>query len=255
MKLMKSWSVLLILILSGCTGNQVVGLKGFQTRNAEEYYRNSGVVQYFLSELPAWANSSDEGMCRREIFVRYLDMKALRASYRYSYDEALQFQFLFNLLGREKAKDAGVDKLRPQDEEVVFFETSNRIQSGFFPFRKPKFERVSLIWVDPILSSDSSVIKKILSREEILKGHPVVISNCLGGVGLRQWLFDNGVNDENIRLIPAEIFSPYDIEGELSTGIHLDTEKLFGAEQKVYFYTPKGNRPKGISGKFIYRSY
>lgn len=254
---MKPCSLVLfaLILLSSCSGNQVVGLKGFETRNAEEYYRNSGVVQYFLSELPSWANSYDEGSCHREISVRYLDMKALRASYRYSYDESLQFQFLFNLLSREKLVAAGALKLRPQDEEVVFFEASNRIQSGFYPFRKPKFERVSLIWIDPILSSSSSVIKNILSSEAVLKGHPVVISNCLGASSLRAWLSQRGITDENIRLIPAEMFSPYNQTGELSTGIHIDVEKLFTAGQKIYFYTPKGQRPSAITGKFIYRSY
>ncbi len=245
----------LAIILSSCSSNRVVGLKGFETRNAEEYYRNSGVVQYFLSELPAWANSYDEGSCHREISVRYLDMKALRASYRYSYSESLQFQYLFNLMAREKAKAAAVEKLRPQDEEVVFFEASNRIQSGFYPFRRPNFEKVSLIWIDPILSAPASVIKNLLTSDAVLKGHPVVISNCLGASSLRTWLIDHSITDENIRLIPAEMFSPYNSNGELSTGIHIDVEKLFTSGQKVYFYTPKGLRPSRIMGKFIYRSY
>ncbi len=247
--------LLTMILASGCSSDQVIGLKGFETRNSEAYYRNSGVIQYFLSELPSWANSYDEGSCQREISVRYLDMKALRASYRYSYEDALQFQFLFNLLGREKAKDAGVDKLRPQDEEVVFFETSNRIQSGFYPYRKPQFDRVSLIWIDPLINSSKTSIKKILGREDVMKGHPVVISNCLGGVGLRAWLSKNGIFDENIRMIPAELFSPYGQEGELESGIHVDVTKLFNEGQKVFFYTPKELRPKAISGKFNYRSY
>ena len=243
-----------LLLLSACTSDQVIGLKGFATRQSDEYYQNSGVVQYFLSELPTWANSYSEGACHRNFSVRYFNMKSLRESYRYEYSDSLQFQYIYNLLSAAKSKSAGVDKLRPQDEEIIFFEASNRIQSNFFPFRVPKFQTVSLIWVDPILAQKGE-IKKLLSRADIMKGHPVLISNCLGAIELRSWLSSQGIADENIRLIPTEMFSPYDIDGELSTSISIDVSDLFTKQQDIYFYIPKGKRPESINGKFKQRYY
>lgn len=251
---MKAILLAFAFILSSCTSNQVVGLKGFETRQSEEYYQNSGVIQYFLSELPAWANSYPDGNCQRQTSVRYLNMKSLRDSYRYSYSDALQFQLLYNQMSVEKARGSGFDKMRPQDEELIFFEASNRIQSGFYPFRRPDFERVSLIWIDPLLSTPKRILS-LLERADITQGHPVVVSNCLASHELSDWLKKNGVANENIRLISSEMFSPYDVDAAIKAEIHIDVEKFFTASQKIFFYVPKDNVPSSIQGKFTYKFY
>lgn len=251
---MKAVWIVALLFTLGCTSSQVVGLKGFEHRPKDAYYQNSGVIQYFLSELPAWANTYPDGGCHRDVSIRYFNMKSLRESYRYTYSDSLQFQYLYNQLIFEKARGSSLSELRPQDEELIFFEASNRIQSGFYPFKKPEFERVSLIWIDPILS-DAKTLRTLLARSDVMLGHPVLISNCFSSEEITAWLAKNKIENANYRFIPSEMFSAYDSESRLMASLHIDVEKLFNQNQKIFFFVPKSKNPESIQGKFTYKFY
>lgn len=251
---MKALWIVTLLFLVSCTSSQVVGLKGFEHRQKDAYYQNSGVIQYFLSELPAWANTYPDGGCHRDVSIRYFNMKSLRESYRYTYSDSLQFQYLYNQLSFEKAKGSSHSELRPQDEELIFFETSNRIQSGFYPFKKPDFERVSLIWIDPLLG-EGKILAALLNRSDVMQGHPVLISNCLSSEEIAAWLAKNKIENANFRVIPSEMFTAYDSESKLMASLQIDVEKLFNQNQKIFFFVPKSKNPESIQGKFTYKFY
>ncbi|MCR9204810.1 MAG: hypothetical protein NXH75_09545, partial [Halobacteriovoraceae bacterium] len=71
---------------------------GLQRRKVEEYFVSSGVVRYFLPEIPYWANFSESAECRRNESIKYLDLKMVRGSLSLSYEEAIQLQLMLNTM-------------------------------------------------------------------------------------------------------------------------------------------------------------
>lgn len=82
--------VVCLLILVSCASSTLV------PRDPESVYRGAGVEQYFLPELPRWANYSQVGKCQKSIPIRYLDFEKLASSYNFSYFENVQLQLTFN---------------------------------------------------------------------------------------------------------------------------------------------------------------
>ena len=244
---------LLFSFLLSCSGNEKE--TGLQRRNLEEYFVSTGVVRYFLPDLPAWANFSDSASCFRDQSIRYFDLNALRNSFSLSYEQSIQLQLLYNWEAHKKKKLHKVDHIPFKEEEKLFFTQTDRIQAGIRVFRSPKFKRVHLIWIDPYLSEKKpeQSIKKVLAKSEMAKGHPVLVSKCLSHAGLNSLLVKASLANQNIRLIGQELFSPFDIDGKKVPGFILYFNELFQKDQKLYFYSRNSFLPKDFRGKFIKR--
>jgi hypothetical protein len=114
----------LFLILISCAGEQA-------KKELNEVYIPSGAEQYFLANLPHWANVSTAADCRREKNVRFFDFYKMNKSYNLGYEQLLQFQLLYNheLLSQLKNASKNIEtKIR--DEEVLFFNILEKIQGG-----------------------------------------------------------------------------------------------------------------------------
>lgn len=140
-----------LLFSLGCTHNHHQKY-GLQRRNMNEYFLTSGVVRYFLSDIPSWANFSIEGQCFRKGSVRHLNLSELRNSFSFNYQQAIQFQYMFNRDYHKLKKEHQAKQLFFKDEEKLFYDVSDKIRSGFQAFKKPTFNRIHLIWIDQALS-------------------------------------------------------------------------------------------------------
>lgn len=237
--------------LSSCSQNQKDDNPfSLKRRKVEEYFVSTGVVRYFLPEIPYWANFSEAASCRREKSIKYLDLKMVRGSLSLGYEEAIQLQLMLNTMIFDLKKEQHISHIPFKEEERLFFKASDRIQAGIKTFRAPSFKRIHLIWVDPFLKS-TGPLKKLMKRSSVGLGHPVFVSLCLTRRSFESWMVKNGFQNKNIRLLSYEMLSPYNLKGELDTKYHIFVDEIFGKEKKVYLYSPKGrNVPQVLEGSF-----
>ena len=67
------------------------------------------------------------------------------------------------------------------------------------------------------------------------KGHPVFVSLCLSHYELQKFLLDSKLGGMNIRTIPFEMFTVYNINNEIQYNYQLDFPKIFDENgQEVY---------------------
>ncbi len=244
--------LLAIFTFSSCTGNQ----KKITRKNLDHYYNGASVAQYFLAELPAWANFSPEGKCFRKTSVRYLDLKKVSTSYSLDYPDLIQFQFMFNERLTEVRKKLKNKNLLAKDEEIIFYDIYERIRGGLKSFVRPDYKRIHFIWIDDLLKhSRSTKLKKIVSSEIMNKGLPILISLCLSQEQMSKFVRSSGIADQSIRLISAEMFSPYNGKIELSHKFSLDFGQLFKKKQKLHFFGARDYIPEIFKGNFVYHKF
>jgi hypothetical protein len=240
-----------LLFLIGCSSTDAD--KHMKRRNLDEYFSGSGVVRYFLSDLPNWANFSQTASCQRSISPRYLNINTLISSYSYKYEEAIQLQYMYNVEMNKLKKRTEAEYLPFSDEEKLFFTLSDKVQADIRTFRAPKFKRVNFIWIDPLLKSKAGNEKlvSLLNGAAMDEGHPVLISLCLNHFEIEAYLSKRGLHNRNIRYIPYEMFSSYSVKGVQEPIFQLHIDQLFKKDQKLFLYIPKGsNKPSEFVGKF-----
>lgn len=246
-------SLILAFILVFFSSCSELGNRGhYENRNLGEYYASTGVVKYFLPDLPAWANSSTSGACSRDFPLRYFDISKLISSYSLNYEQSVQFQLMFNFEAYMIMESTKAKFIPFRDEEKLFFDVADRIQSNFRVFKVPTYKRIHIIWVDYLLQGkeeDIQKFKKWMASDEMSKGHPVLLSLCRSRQELRQFLGEKGIDRGDYRYITFELLSPFDKNGERSILPTLNINGLLGEEKEVYFFTPS-ERPVDLIGNF-----
>ncbi len=244
---------LMLLNLVACSSPQ----KSDSRKDINEVYIPSGAEQYFLPNLPRWANVSTAADCRRDQTIRFFDLAKLNQSYRLTYEQLMQFQLMFNhqLISQLKSLPPSVE-LRPRDEEVLFFNTLEKIQGGDKLFLAPDFKEINLIWVDDAVNDKGVLakLKKLMSSEAMDQGFPVFISSCLSLMELEKFVLELGF-PETSKMITAEVFTPFTTEFFLSTRTSVDVDRFFKDTQRLNLFTNREVIPKEIKGHFRYKKF
>jgi len=229
----------------------------FQRHNLNEFYDSSGIVRYFLPDLPAWANFSQTAGCSRDAQIHFFNLDKIMKSFSLSYEQAVQFQYMFNHEYEKKTRTHKLDYLYFKDEEKLFYTIHDKVQAGFMEFKKPKFKRVHVIWLDPFLKKmeGPNQLRQLLQTTFMQKGHPVLISLCLNGRQMNDYLVRQKLTTENLRLIPFEMFTVFNKQGEKQTSFFLDLGEFFNKSQSVYLIMPKGEKPTEFRGNYKYYYY
>lgn len=254
-------SLLILLFLTACAlpKSAVVvppkadnTIQTYEKRETSTLFQSTGVVKYFLPDLPSWANFVSSTGCRRNRSIRYLDYQNLRSSFGFKYADVAQFQALYNDEYRKQLFEKKLDVLPLKDEEVLFYRVSEKIQGGVGFFNPPKFKKVSLIWIDPLLTKENlkSALNEMVRNKKVQEGHPVFISYCLGTVEMEELLKSYMLEDQNIRLISSEFFSVFDLENRQLPHFYLDIGPFFESGQELILFTPL-SVPLEIGGPFI----
>ncbi|OIQ19823.1 MAG: hypothetical protein BM556_04890 [Bacteriovorax sp. MedPE-SWde] len=239
----------ILLILLGVSCSSTVDDK-YQRVDVEKYYRQSGMVKYFLVDIPDWANSSFEANCNRSTAVKYLHIDYLMKSFSLSYENAIQMQYLFNMEYAKAAKTKnGIPSLK--EEESLFFLALDKIKAGQKVFKKPTFNRVNAIWIDSLLSNGGKKLRDVFNRPSLTKGRPLLISMCHTRGELISLLKKKKVVYEGSRFITYEMFSYFDKNGVRGARESLDLSKHLLEKQRKYFYY-SGEKPRNINGSFKY---
>lgn len=241
--------ILLLSFLVSCTSTQ---MRDGKPRMLEAYYHTSGVERYFLAQLPDWANFSSEGQCRRTKPVRYLNFTNLHKSFKFSYEQLAQFQYMINKRMNAFVENSDAKILRPKDEEFIFYNVKDQISGGAKEFMTPKFKQVSLIWVDPAVTDGKAFVKlrKYINSDAINHAEPVLVSMCLDDKEMARFIKTRLKNAIGLKYISSEMFTPYNQYMQLSTEYSISFENLFKKDQKVQVITPVEEVPISIKGKF-----
>lgn len=250
---MKKIFRMMCIFLVGCSSPQ----HSHERKDLDQIYIQSGIEQYFLPNLPAWANVSSSGACKRKSNIRFLDYNKLNLSYKLKYEELAQLQLSYNYYLNEQTKHIKQPlELRPRDEENLFQNVLERVKGGDKIFLTPEFRDLNLIWIDPALNNKVVLNRlKILFQSGVLdSGFPIFVSNCLSQNELLDFVAKEAFNDQN-KFISQEMFSFYNEKFELTLGSYLHLNSLFKSGQNLTLYIPKEALNHDFYGNFKTKKY
>ncbi len=226
--------------VSSCTSTR-------PTTNLDRAYQATGLNQYFLADLPKWANFNESTGCFRNEALRYLDFGALMKSFALNYQQASQVQAFFNQSYLSAIHTPQV-KMTLIEEDKMLNESLQKVQNRIPFFEAPSFHTIHLIHFDDYYQSKlmTAQLLDFLKSELNDSGVPVLVSTCLTTAEMQKML-----NDLSIKMLGAEFFSPFDRDGVLKPVMSLNLEAFFDSKQKLLFFTKQKNMAvKHLMGKF-----
>ncbi len=241
--------LLILLILAGCATPEE---KKFMRVDVDSFYRQNGVIKYFLGVLPPWSNSSSSANCKRSHAVNYFDFKAISQSFSLDYEQVLAFQYLYDFEYAEVVSKKAERPVTLKEEEALFFSSLDKIRSGQRLFKVPSFNTVNVIWVDDFNSTDK--LLGLLNSESLNSGRPVLLSMCMTRLELKEYFKKARINIEGMRILTYESFSYFSVDSVLQNREGINLDEVLG-RKKVYFYTNKRKVPENIEGNVTLRIY
>jgi hypothetical protein len=222
--------VITLLSLTSCSsGNSL------QTID-DNSYRSSGVEQYFLPEVPNWANYSQSGKCFKNSSFHYLDFSRLGASYKLSYVEMIELQAQFNSKLEEYFRSSAQRFLKPVEEASFFSNTLEQVRGGIRQFKVPQVNEVEIVWLEGLVhNDDTSGIKKLAKLGRFDSKLPILFSTCHSKQSLAQWIAEHDLDQVGFYPLSAEYLSPYSSENKLEAGLRVEIKKLFNSGVKLSY--------------------
>lgn len=264
-------SIMLSIFLASCSPARVdeSPSSGNARRALDEFYHPSGIVKYFLPDLPSWANGSHSGACHRTENIRYFQMKEISAAYNLNRTDILQAQMSFNQEKENILSIARLDPnldpnlpvlLPPRQEEILFYQSLDKVQAKFYAFVTPAYKRINLLWADQFIEwkndennklspqLQKTVAQKMMGHSWATSGHPVLISLCLTVKQLEKALVGSAAADQNIRLLGSESMTPFLEDFKLTAFPMVPLSVIFAKEQELHLYSPDKKWPPEING-------
>lgn len=222
-----------LLTLISCGGGEV-------KRNMEETsYRTSGVEQFFLPELPAWANSSPSGRCFKTSSFHYMDFSKLAQSYQLTYPEMIELQAQYNDRLESYFRSTAVRFLKPVEEASFFANTLEQVRGGVRQFKLPNVNEVDVIWLDGYIADNKvAELKKMAKEGKFDERLPILFSGCLSKQALSNWLSEQNLEQVGFYLISAEWLNPYSSQLSLKPRLRIELKKLVNREIKINVIHP-----------------
>lgn len=222
--------LLFFLLLSCSTTDERVNI----TSGLDNVYISSGVEQNFLGNLPHWINFSKWANCRRSEEIRYMNFEVLTKSYALKYEQIVHMQHMWNRKLYAYKRSGGQGNLPLKDESFVFNNIYAQVIGGSYEFQAPKFKEISLIWIDPFLANKQK-IKNILKRDDVLSGHPVIVTNCLSSYDVESLIQELKLDDLGIKILPAEMFNLYNDQGKMGFEFELNVSAILKQKKITLF--------------------
>jgi hypothetical protein len=232
---MRFLNFLVLLALISCSGGEV------RKDVTEAPYRTSGLEQFFLPELPAWANVSPSGQCFKKHSFQYLDFSKLASTYQLKYPELVELQAQYNERLEAYFRSTAVRFLKPVEESAFFSNTLEQVRGGVKHFKIPEIVReVDIIWLDGFISSNrAGELKKMNEMGRFDERLPILFSSCLSKQDLNQWLIENDLDQVGFYTLTAEWLNPYGSDLSLKPGLRLEIKQLLNEKVRVKFISPQ----------------
>lgn len=228
-------SCLVLLTLLSCSS----GEERHEIKDAP--YHTSGVEQFFLTELPTWANVSESGSCVKSSSFQYLDFSKVAATYQLSYVEMLELQGQYNQRREDYFRSTAMKFLKPVEEASFFSNTLEQVRGGVRNFKLPQVPQVDIVWLEGFQSKGAiEELKKLTRTDGFTENLPLLFSSCLSKQRLTQWIAENNLEEVGFYLLSAEWLSPFAADAKPTTGLKIEIKKLLGAGVKTRVIAPKG---------------
>ena len=117
------FSIFLFIAFLGCTTSPTVNLK----ENYDQVYITNGVEQYFLANLPHWANFSTQSSCHRKKPIRFFNFENLKKSFSLDYEKMVHLQHMFNRQVYTAKLSMDKERIPPKDESFIFNNTYQNV--------------------------------------------------------------------------------------------------------------------------------
>ena len=224
----------LLLALISCSQGQM------RSEIDQTPYRTSGIEQFFLPELPSWANHSASGQCFKKHSYQYLDFSKLSQTYDLKYAEMIEFQAQYNDRLESYFRSTALRFLKPVEEAAFFSNTLENVRGGVRVFKVPALaKKVDIIWVDRYMALNQvNELKKMNELGRFDERLPVLFSSCLSKQDLNHWLVENNLDQVGFYTLSAEWLTPFGSDLELKPGLHLEIKKLLDPNVDVRFVSP-----------------
>jgi len=231
---MKYLNFFLLLALISCTSGEI------REVNEDAPYRTSGLEQFFLPELPSWANNSASGQCFKKHSFQYLDFSKLGNVYQLKYPELIELQAQYNERLESYFRSTAVRFLKPVEEAAFFSNTLENVRGGVKSFKIPPIAtEVDIIWLDRYISSGLTADLKKMNELGRFDNKPAILfTSCFSKQDLNQWLIENNLDQVGFFSLTAEWLSPFAPNLEMKAGLHLEVKKLLNDNVKVKFIAP-----------------
>jgi len=231
---MRFLSSFLLLVLTSCTQGQL------RQETDQTPYRTSGLEQYFLPELPKWANNSASGQCFKKHSYQYLDFTKLGQTYNLKYPDLIELQAQYNDRLESYFRSTALRFVKPVEEAAFFSNTLENVRGGVRAFKLPTMaSKVDIIWVDRYMALNQvNELKKMNELGRFDERVPVLFSSCLSKQDLNQWLIENNLDQVGFYTLSAEWLTPFGSDLELKPGLHLEIKKLLAPNVDVRFVSP-----------------
>jgi hypothetical protein len=225
-----------LLALISCGGGEV-------KRNIEETsYRTSGVEQFFLPELPAWANSSPSGRCFKSSSFHYMDFAKLSKNYQLSYGEMVELQAQYNDRLESYFRSTAVRFLKPVEEASFFANTLEQVRGGVRQLKLPPVDEVDVIWLDGYIADNKVADLKAMAKSgKFDERLPILFSACLSKQALSNWLSEQNLDQIGFYLLSAEWLNPYTSQLTLKPRLRVEINKLVNRAIKINVIHPQSN--------------
>lgn len=223
-----------LLILISCSSGEV-------RQSVDAPYRTSGVEQYFLPELPSWANSSASGRCFKSSSLQYMDFSKLATTYQLDYAQMVELQAQYNIKREAYFSSTAHRFLKPVEEASFFSNTLEQVRGGVRQFSLPNVDTYDVIWLESYLQTGKlDELKRDAENGRFDMHPPVLFSSCLSRQHLSQWISDEDLDEVGFYLLSAEWLATYNAAAELSPGLQLDLTQFFpGKTLKLITADPK----------------
>ena len=222
---MKFLNCLVLLTLISCASSELK-----QNIDSSASYRTSGAEQFFLPELPKWANFSSEGRCFKANSFTYLNFQKIKEAYQLSYLEMIELQAQYNERLENYFRSTAVRFLKPMEEASFFSNTLEQVKGGVRSLKLPHVQEVEVIWLESFTAAE---IKKIVRSEKFNQKLPILFSSCHSKQSLSQWIAEEQLEDVGLHTLTAEWLSPYTSQATAKAGLSLELRELFGKNIQV----------------------
>lgn len=230
---MRFSSCLVLLLLISCGSGEV-------KKNMEEVtYQTSGVEQFFLPELPGWANYSSSGQCYKSSSFTYLDFNKVALSYELTYPQLLELQAQFNDRLETYFRSTTARFLKPVEQASFFSNTLEQVRGGVKQLKFPVVPELDVIWLDAFVAANKiEDLKRMAAAGKFEERLPILFSGCLSRQDLSKWISEHNLDQIGFYLLSAEWLSPYTRELKTTPGLKVNLKALVDPKTKINVITP-----------------
>lgn len=236
-------SIFLVFSLYSCSSGTVKRLE----TNEGDFIQVERTEEFFLTDLPNWANFSSSAKCFRSKSLQYFDLKKMNASYDMDYKDLISLQVLFN---QKYLKQKESKVLGSIDKSMILRETLQKQKSGLNLLKLPNFKKFNLIWIDLVPEDKKeSFLRAFMLSEYMDNGVPIILTLCDSFDGLNNRITNSGIDIEYPLSITMEYFSNYNKKFFQMPLLGLFLEDFFPKSSSINLIVPddyKGKGPKEI---------